>query len=145
MSCELYISLTASDFVDEQVHIHWALSYFKGGRVASFAERILRQELRSGKMCFTSWSDFTEEFVATFCPENEATITLMRLESNRYFQGKRNVEAYIDEFKDLVDLSGYTDDNPNTTQTLEYTKDKYNVKIIKQKVSPKVSPTTYVG
>jgi hypothetical protein len=36
-------------------------------------------------------------------------------------------------------------DNPNTTQTLEYTKDKYNVKIIKRKVSPKVSPTTYVG
>jgi hypothetical protein len=36
-------------------------------------------------------------------------------------------------------------DNPNTTQTPEYTKDKYNVKIIKRKVSPKVSPTTCVG
>jgi hypothetical protein len=33
----------------------------------------------------------------------------MRLESDRYFQGKQNVEAYIDEFKDLVNLSGYTD------------------------------------
>jgi hypothetical protein len=33
----------------------------------------------------------------------------MRLESDRYFQGKLNVEAYIDKFKDLVDLSGYTD------------------------------------
>jgi hypothetical protein len=103
-SCELYISLTASDFVDEQVHIHWALSYFKGRRAASFAK-----ELWSGKMCFASWSDFTEEFVSAFCPENEATTALMRLESDRYFQGKQNVEAYIDEFKDLVDLSGYTD------------------------------------
>jgi hypothetical protein len=36
-------------------------------------------------------------------------------------------------------------DNPNTTQTLEYTKDKYNAKIIKQRVSPKVPPTTYKG
>jgi hypothetical protein len=36
-------------------------------------------------------------------------------------------------------------DNLNTTQTLEYTKDKYNVKIIKRKVSPKVSPTTCIG
>jgi hypothetical protein len=45
-SCELYISLTQSDFVDEQVHIHWALSYFKGGRAASFAEHISWQELR---------------------------------------------------------------------------------------------------
>jgi hypothetical protein len=33
----------------------------------------------------------------------------MRLESDRYFQDKQNVEAYIDEFKDLVNLSGYTD------------------------------------
>jgi hypothetical protein len=108
-SCELYISLTQSNFVDEQVRIHWALSYFKGGRAASFAECILRQELWSGKMCFTSWHDFTEEFAAMFCPENEATMALMRLESDRYYQGKQNVEAYIDEFKDLVDLSGYTD------------------------------------
>jgi hypothetical protein len=91
------------------VHIHWALSYFKGRRAASFAERILRQELRSGKVCFTSWSDFTEEFVLAFCPENEATTVLMWLESNHYFQGKQNIEVYIDEFKDLVDLSGYID------------------------------------
>jgi hypothetical protein len=60
-------------------------------------------------MCFASWHNFTEEFAATFCPENEATTALMRLESDWYYQGKRNVEAYIDEFKDLVDLSGYTD------------------------------------
>jgi hypothetical protein len=107
-SRELYISLTQSDFVDEQVRIHWALSYFKGRHAASFAERILWQELRSGKMCFASWHDFTEEFAVTFCPENEAT-ALMRLESDRYYQGKQNAEAYIDEFKDLVDLSSYTD------------------------------------
>jgi hypothetical protein len=97
------------DFVDEQVHIHWALSYFKGGHAASFAEHILWQELQSGKMCFASWHDFTEEFVATFCPENEATTALMRLESEWYYQGRWNVEAYINEFKDLVNLSGYTD------------------------------------
>jgi hypothetical protein len=33
----------------------------------------------------------------------------MWIESDRYLQGKQNIEAYIDEFKDLVDLSGYTD------------------------------------
>jgi hypothetical protein len=108
-SCELYISLTQLDFVDDQVHSHWALSYFKGGCAASFAERILCQELRSGKMCFASWREFTKEFVPTFCPENEAIMALMRLESDQYFQAKRNIEVYIDEFKDLIDLSGYTD------------------------------------
>jgi hypothetical protein len=60
-------------------------------------------------MCFASWREFAEESVVTFCPENEATMVLTRLESYRYLQAKRNVEAYIDEFKDLVDLSGYTD------------------------------------
>jgi hypothetical protein len=60
-------------------------------------------------MCFVSWSDFMEEFMSAFCPENEATTALMQLESNHYFQGKRNIEAYINEFKDLVDLSSYTD------------------------------------
>jgi hypothetical protein len=51
----------------------------------------------AGKMCFASWSDFTEEFTLMFCPENEATTVLM-LESDHYLQGKQNVEAYIDEF-----------------------------------------------
>jgi hypothetical protein len=60
-------------------------------------------------MCFASWSDFTEEFVLMFCPENEATTALMRLESDRYFQGRWNIEVYINGFKDLIDLSGYTD------------------------------------
>jgi hypothetical protein len=33
----------------------------------------------------------------------------MQLESGRYFQGRCNIEAYIDEFKDLINMSGYTD------------------------------------
>jgi hypothetical protein len=109
MSCELYISLSQSDFVEDQVRIHWALSYFKGRCAATFAERVIRQEMRTGKMCFTSWDKFREEFTAAFCPENEATTALMQLESDCYFQGKQNVEAYINEFKDFIDLSRYMD------------------------------------
>jgi hypothetical protein len=52
MSCELYILLTQSDFVKDQVHIHWALSYFKGGCAVTFAKCIIQQEMRTGKMCF---------------------------------------------------------------------------------------------
>jgi hypothetical protein len=44
-SCELYISLSQLDFVEDQVRIHWALSYFKGRRAATFAEQIIRQEM----------------------------------------------------------------------------------------------------
>jgi hypothetical protein len=60
-------------------------------------------------MAIADWTDFTLEFMSTFCPENEAMSMLMRLESDRHFQGQRNVEAYINEFRDLVDMSGYTD------------------------------------
>jgi hypothetical protein len=36
-------------------------------------------------------------------------------------------------------------DNLNTTQTPECTKDKYNTKIKSERVSPKVPPTTCIG
>jgi hypothetical protein len=108
-SCELYLSLTGSDYPNEQSCIHWALLFFKSGRAVTFAERIVRQEMRTGVMAFADWTDFTSEFRSTFCPENEVTSTLMHLESDRYFQGQRNVEAYSDKFRDLVDMSGYTD------------------------------------
>jgi hypothetical protein len=84
-SCELYLSLAGPDYPDEQSHIHWALSFFKSGCVATFSKRIVRQEMRTGVMAFTDWTDFTSEFMSTFCPENEATSTLMHLESDRYF------------------------------------------------------------
>jgi hypothetical protein len=108
-SCELYLTLTGADYPDEQARIHWALSFFKSRCAATFAKRIARKEMRTRVMAFANWTDFTSEFTSTFCPENEATSALMRLESDRYFQGQRNVEAYIDEFRDLVNMSGYTD------------------------------------
>jgi hypothetical protein len=87
-SCELYLSLTGPDYPDEQAHIHWALSFVKSRCTATFAKCIVRQEMRTGVMTFADWTDFTLEFMSTFCPENEATYTLMRLESDRYFQGQ---------------------------------------------------------
>jgi hypothetical protein len=107
-SCELYLSLTGVDYPDEQARIHWALLFFKSRRAATFAKRIVRQEMRTGVMAFVDWTDFTSEFMSTFCPENEATSVLICLESDHYFQGQQNVEAYIDEFRDLIDMSGYT-------------------------------------
>jgi hypothetical protein len=65
--------------------------------------------MKMGKMVFTSWTEFTDEFESIFCPENEVTTALMTLKSDRYFQGKRNIDAYTDEFRELVALSGYTD------------------------------------
>src|SRR3981189_1843732 len=108
-SCRLYISLSLDNFADEQAQIHWALSYFKSGRAATFVDRTLHAEAKAGGLSYATWADFEAKFSATFCLENEATTSLMRLESERYFQGCRTVDQYIDEFSDLIDLSGYSD------------------------------------
>jgi hypothetical protein len=84
-SYELYLSLTGADYPDEQAHIHWTLLFFKSRHAATFAEHIVRQEIRTRVMAFTYWTDFTSEFMSTFCPENEAMSALMHLESDRYF------------------------------------------------------------
>jgi hypothetical protein len=54
-------------------------------------------------------SDFEAKFQLTFGLENEATTSLMHLESERYFQGRWTIDMYIDEFSDLINLSGYSD------------------------------------
>jgi hypothetical protein len=57
-SCELYIRLARSKFVDEPTMVHWALSFMKSGRASLFAHRVLRSEARTGTPKFTSWADF---------------------------------------------------------------------------------------
>jgi hypothetical protein len=109
-SCTLYMQLCANEFADDQAKIHWALTYMKSGRASAFANRVIRSETRNpGVPRYASWDAFRTTFVTTFCPENEATDAILRLESTSYFQGRRTVDQYIDEFEDLVDLSGYTD------------------------------------
>jgi hypothetical protein len=87
-SYELYLSLTGLDYPDKQSCIHWALSFFKSRWAATFSKHIVRQVMRTGVMAFVDWTDFTLEFMSTFCPENKAMSTLTCLESDHYFQGQ---------------------------------------------------------
>jgi hypothetical protein len=48
----------------------------------------VRQGIKTGKMVFTSWIKFTDEFTLIFCPENKVTTALMTIKSNWYFQVK---------------------------------------------------------
>jgi hypothetical protein len=108
-SCMLYTKLCASEFPDDEAKINWVISYMKGGRAAVWADRTIRYEQNNGFPRFISWNDFAAAFGDAFFPENEAVDARMKLESAQYFQGKRSVDAYVDEFEDLVELSGYTD------------------------------------
>ncbi len=108
-SCRLYISLCESQFQDDQAKIHWALSFMKSGRAALHANRILRRETAETFPVFVSWKGFELDFVSKFCPKNEATVALTKLESTRYYQGRKSVDDYIDEFSELVEEAGYSD------------------------------------
>jgi hypothetical protein len=45
--------------------------------MATFAEHVVRQEIKSGQMTSADWNEFTLEFTLSFCPENEAMTALM--------------------------------------------------------------------
>jgi hypothetical protein len=85
-SCQLYIFLSIDDFANKQAQIHWALSYFKNGCAATFVDCTLRAETKRGSPSYATWADFKAEFQSTFCHKNEATTSLMPLESEKYFQ-----------------------------------------------------------
>jgi hypothetical protein len=65
--------------------------------------------MKTGKMVLASWTEFTDEFTSIFCPENKITTVLITLKSNQYVQGKRNINMYTDEFRELIALSSYMD------------------------------------
>ena len=106
-SCKLYISLCGEQFVDEQAQIHWALSFMKEGRASQFSDRILRKESYNQFPTYESWSAFEREFATLFLPPHRNVDAANRLESNTFYQGKRSVEEYLDEFLYLVDEAGY--------------------------------------
>lgn len=108
-SCMLYIALCSGEFANDQQKICWVLSYMKKDRAAVFADRTLRAEHKNRTARFATWEAFYATYISLFCPPNEAIMALMKLETEEYYQNKRDVEEYIDEFEELVDLSGYTD------------------------------------
>jgi hypothetical protein len=89
--------------------IHWALSFVKSRRVALYANRILRREVSETLLAIISWKGFELDFTSKFCPKNKATVALTKLESTWYYQGRKLVDDYINEFSELVVEAGYSD------------------------------------
>src|SRR5277367_8961 len=109
-SCQTYIRLCSASFPDDQTKITWALSYMKTGRAALWAAHIFRwEEDNPGSVKFANWDKFREEFRTEFCPVHVDQAAINRLKSVAYFQSKRSVDDYIDEFLDLISEAGYTD------------------------------------
>ena len=106
-SCELYLRLAPEQFTSEEEKITWVYSFLKSGRAALFVDRMLRFENRIGAPHFTTWAEFRDAFKSEFCPKNETQMALAKLETPAYFQARRSVDDYVDEFCDLIDTAGY--------------------------------------
>ena len=108
-SCRTYIRLCSDSFEDDATKIVWAMSYMKEGRAARWADRELEFEADKGDLRFLDWLDFEAEFRKDFMPLNAEATAVNTLEGTSYFQGRRSVDDYLDQFRDLIYDSGYTD------------------------------------
>jgi len=80
----------------------------KTGRANRWAIHEFEQEAKTGHLRFIDWLDFEEEFRKDFMPLNSEAAAINVLEMTAYFQGKWTVDDYLDQFRDLIYDSGYT-------------------------------------
>jgi hypothetical protein len=106
-SCLLYMSLCSGDFADDQAKILWVLSYMKSRCTSNFASDLVEYTKTNGRDYYVDWPTFRITFIKNFLPAKESTAAILRLESDRFYQGKRTVDEYLDEFKALMRRSGY--------------------------------------
>jgi len=106
-SCELYIGLAPHQFVDEHVKIMWALSIMKSGQAARFVDCQMRAYHDIGSLSYWSWQEFVDEFIVDFCPKNEVQTSRTKLETSRFFQGGRDVDEYVNDFRELIQHARY--------------------------------------
>jgi len=88
------------------------MSYMNSGCAGHWATQEFEIKARDGRLCFLDWPDFKEEFRKDFLPLNTEAAAVNILETMDYFQGTQSVDAYLDQFRDLICDSGYS--NPKT-------------------------------
>lgn len=108
-SLRTYMRLCPEQFDSEETQIVWALSFMKSGRAGKYALRIMEQENRDGVAKFYCWADFESDFRSEFFPTHPDVDAVTKLEGTTYFQGRRSVDGYLDEFRTLWTDSKYRD------------------------------------
>jgi hypothetical protein len=101
-SCHLYIRLCPDEFPNDEKRIFWVLSFFKKDRAATWVDRMLCWAECHSCQCHATWDAFIKDYISHFCPPNEKTTTLMKLEMRQYYQNKHDIEEYIDSLRSLL-------------------------------------------
>jgi len=85
------------------------MSYMKTGHAGCWATHEFEHEAKSGHLRFIDWVDFEEKFRKDFMPLDSEAPAMNVLETVSYFQGRWSVNDYLDQFKDLIEDSSYSD------------------------------------
>jgi len=101
-SCWTYICLCPEVFKDDLTKIIWAMSYMKSGCANRWATHKFEQEVKAGCLCFLNWDNFENQFQKDFMLLDAEAAAINVLETTAYFQGKRSVDNYLDQFCDLI-------------------------------------------
>ena len=88
------------------------MSYMKSRHANHWATCEFEQEVKVGRLHFIDWDNFEDKFRKDFMPLDVEAAAINVLETTAYFQGKRSVNDYLDQFHDLIYDSRYT--NPKT-------------------------------
>ena len=108
-SCQTYIWLCPSEFLDKQTKITWAMSYMKSGCAQKWTAHIFHWEQQTENVDqskFLDWEDFATTFKTEFMPAHSNTLAINCLESVAYYQRACTLDKYIDEFQGLIADSG---------------------------------------
>jgi hypothetical protein len=111
-TCQVYFRLRPDQFPEEQTKIQWAMTYMNQGRAQKWANRVYHWEAvpaNIGNPHFVDWDDFRSRFQTKFFPLHLDAVATNKLEGTSYFQGRRTVDDYLDDFRDLISDSGYAD------------------------------------
>jgi hypothetical protein len=106
-SVKWYMRSRGSEFRDDAHRIAWTLSFMKGGRALTFVNQVTRHTEIEGMLPYEDWTVFWKELEDRFLPLDESEEAMNLLETEKYFQGRRTVDDYCDQFQDLVDHAGY--------------------------------------
>ena len=85
------------------------MSHMKTGCAGRWATREFEHKAKSGHLCFIDWVNFKEEFQKDFMPLDFEAASVNLLETTLCFQGRQSVDDYLNQFKDLIEVSGYSD------------------------------------
>jgi hypothetical protein len=110
-ACQAFFRLRPDQFPEEQIKIQWAMTYMSQGRAQKWVNRIYQWEAlpaNANAHYFVDWDHFRSIFRNEFYPLHADAVATNILEGRTYFQGNRNVDDYLDDFRDLIAESGYT-------------------------------------